>query len=52
MGNRKKIYDDDMIIKLSHETKVRAANRAEELDKTLSSYVRDLIIEDLIRSGN
>lgn len=52
MGNRKKIYDDYMLIKISNETKAKATDRADRLDKTLSSYIRDLIIEDLVKNGN
>lgn len=41
------IYDEKMLIKIPGKIKQEAEDKAERTGKTLSSYVRDLIVRDL-----
>lgn len=40
-------YDSKMLIKMQAKIKEQAEEKAESLGKTLSSYVRDLIVNDI-----
>lgn len=41
------IYDNTMLIKIPSRIKEEADKQAKKKGKTLSSYVRDLIVKDL-----
>ena len=41
------IYDSSMFIKIPNKMKEDAEKKAEKMGKKLSSYIRDLIVNDL-----
>lgn len=40
-------YDDQMLIKIQAQIKAEAEKRAEKTGRTLSQYIRELILKDI-----